>query len=354
MKETFQNFRYWLIYNLDCEPNRAEELASRLRTIEHKLPPEYDADYIRQFYSRLKKIVGSAIARKDDIDKILKEYKNIYDCVSNRRDPFNDIKQNTCYEYKTALRYYLQFLATMTGRFTESEVNKLCPSERGIKGQKPDAIPANIFKAGVFAALRKVKCIFPGKGSKTIEITLDQLHELIEYATEQRMQSSDKFDALDLTSFMLHRTPVERFDWRTILIDHMDVYAGDKIVPFIDCRCVRPCNDILIIKTKYGETEYILPIFTLSTPKMLSIAYLPTFRGTITEHLEYMKRFSEMIQNIQSAIQRIIPASVEKETENIIREAVIMETDTLKMLVDEAYELLREYASKFRVDLVAE
>lgn len=356
MKETFQNFRYWLIYNLDCEPNRAEELASRLRTIERKLQPEYGADYIRQFYFRLKKIVGSPQARKDDIDKILKGYKKIFDCVSSKEEPFNGISQNTCDEYKAVLRYYLQFLRVMTGRFTESKVNELYTSERkhDLKGERPDAIPAKIFKSGVFAALRKVRCIFPGKGSKTIELTYDQLHELIEYATEQRMQSKGIYDALDYTSFMIHRTPRECFDWRSILVDYMDVYADDKIVPLINCRWVRLCNDVLIANIDDRETEYRLPVFALSNHKKLSIAYLPTFRGTVFEHLEYMKRFSAMTQNIQGTIQRILPVSMEELTENVIREAVIRETETLKKLADEAYELLREYASNFRVDLIAE
>lgn len=354
MKETFQNFRFWLVYNLGCELNRAEELASRLRAIERKLQPDYGADYIRLYYSRFKKIVGLVDDRKDDINKVLEGYKHIFDCVSNKKGPFNGISQNTCDEYKAVLRYYLQFLGAMTGRFAESKVNECCPSERGVKDIVPDAIPAKIFKAGVFAALRRVKCIFPGKGSKTVEITLDQLHELIEYATEQRMQSKGIFDALELTSLMLHCTPRDGFDWKSILVDNMEVYAGDKLVPLIDCKWVRLYSDTLIINEGSWNNVYNLPIFTLSNPKKLSIAYIPVFRGSILEHLEYIERFSAMTQNLQEVIQRILPMPIDERHENFIRDAVISETETLKMLADEAYKLLREYASNFRIDLIAE
>lgn len=354
MEETFNNFRFWLEYNYGKKANRAEELASRLRTIEQELSNEYGDNAIRHFYSRFKKIVMWSMDKiTKDCVSILEDYNGIFDRVSKKKPPFDNIPDKVRDEYKAALRCYLLFVGTITKKFSLNEVNKYCPSKRKLKDEPTNTIPANIFKSGIINIMRKSKCMFPGKDSKTIVQTLEMLHSMMEQALDLHQAKNNNYDGLIL-GMITYRDSYSSFDWESLMVENMEVYVDDRTLPLENCQWVSQNYDELIVGSEYREEHFKLPVFTFSKHSKLSLGYIPSFNGTIKEHRAYMESLFAISGKIRETINNILPRPDEEIPFEDMMHTIEKNENTLKTLANETSNLLIRYASRFRVELIAE
>ena len=360
--ETFHNFRLWLEYNSSFEPGRAEELVSRLRTIEQILSDFnhdiYRDNSVRDFYNKFSKIIGPREKREPDIKKILDDYEELFQSVSKKKKPFIGITDKLRDEYKAALRNYLLFLSAMTSLFSDDDVYERCVSKRRRKKEEPASpVSASIFKSGIFTAMRKAKCVFPGKDSNMVTMTLDKLHELMDYYVElQKDQNAlgGKHDNLKLYSFMTEDLSYT-FDWKAIMVDAMDIRANGELLPISDCEWALVTNKGLTLGADGSSIKYDLPDFTFTKFNTKSLSCLTTFQGSVTEQQYCCKRIVDAIYEPNLWIKKLYDSINGKDLPpHVIKNKLSERENSIYALVKELTTLLKEYASKFSVELILE
>lgn len=355
MKETFYNFRMWLELNRGKDSNRASKLATRLRTIESLYSKYTDKgdNYIRSFYRNFQdapNIRAGKFQIHDKFDILTKEYQQIYANLTKGTKPFDGITAGVRNEFKTALREYLLFIAMMTGKLTEKDVYEYCKTKR--PDPYHEIVPPEIFKHGVFNALRKAKYVFTERESKFIAQTLDNFHSLMQAYLHEHDCKCEAKDMIIDTSFMRVQDINFTFDWRSIFVDALHLKVGDDFLPISNCCWFRITNGELAVSIE--GTEHIFEIPHVSrlgsrTPKLL---FLPSYMGDIFQRQTCVNE----ILDICSCMNRYLkPIVNNKHIESLHDLMVEMEecgnVKTLKELSQQAMCALRNYASSFVIQI---
>lgn len=359
MKESFSAFRYWLSHSLGLKDERAEVIASRLRRIEDLMKAFNESEYgemgIRRFYGSFSRLVGSNVSNSNRVANLLGEYKAISDRVKNGTGPFKEIKGvKNRDEHYAALRFFLQFIGNMTNRFNDDDVFMIMPTKRP-KRLNPDIlIPAKYFKNGVIELLMTLNSDISNIMSAHYSGILDKFSDVLD--ARIRECSKGETDAI-VKSCFLTDCSLESFDWRSVLINAMNIKANeydinlDRYTHFI-------ISDNTLIAIRDASINYYysypLPQLEMQSHKESSLHCFSNCRYYFGERMAHFNNIIDDLSHIENllGLTRTNKTRLAKSRENLPIKYDNVSLDDLLALKETLLNHLREYASGFYIDLI--
>lgn len=355
MKETFYNFRMWLELNRGKDSNRASKLATRLRTIESLYSKYTDKgdNYLRSFYRNFQaahNIKTGKFQIHEKFDNLIKEYQQIYDDLTKGTKPFDGITVGVRNEFKTAVREYLLFIAMMTGKLTEKDVYECCKTKR--PDPYHEIVPPEIFKHGVFNALRKAKYVFTERESKFIAQTLDNFHSLMQAYLHEHDCKCEAKDMIIDTSFMRVQDININFDWRSIFVDALHLKVGDDFLPISNCCWFRITNGELAVSIEGTEHIFEIPHVSRLSSKTPKLLFLPSYTCDILQRQTYVDEILDICSGMNGCLKHIINNNhIDSFYDLMFEMEKYGNIRTLKELSHQAMRALQNYASNFIIQM---